>query len=211
MSAEIGTHPKDGKPLLLVETQDEWRKWLEGNHGESSGVWLVSWKKAAGRPYIPFTDVVDEALCFGWVDSKINKLDEERAMRLFTPRNPKSPWSRINKGKVARLVELGRMAEAGMRLVVEAKVDGSWNIYDEIEDLVIPPDLASALSENSSAGEYFEKFPDSSKKNILWWVKSARRPETRATRIAKTVVMAEENRMANHPTGRDKGPTRRSG
>ncbi len=211
MSAEIGTHPKDGKPLLLVETQDEWWTWLEGYHGESSGVWLVSWKKAAGKPYIPFTDVVDEALCFGWVDSKINKLDEERAMRLFTPRNPKSPWSRINKGKVARLVELGRMAEAGMRLVDGAKADGSWNIYDEIEDLVIPPDLASVLEENATAGDYFENFPDSSKKNILWWIKSARRLETRAARISKTVGMAAENRMANHPAGHDRGPTRRSG
>ena len=211
MIAEIGTHPKDGKPLLLVETQEEWRAWLKRNRDESSGVWLVSWKKATGRNSVPFTDVVDEALCYGWVDSKINKLDEERAMRLFTPRNPKSPWSRINKEKVARLVEQGRMASAGMRLVEGAKADGSWNIYDEIEDLVIPPDLASALSENSPAGSYFEGFPDSSKKNILWWIKSARRPETRATRIAKTVGMAQENRMANHPAGRDKGPTRRSG
>lgn len=104
MTGKIGTHPKDGKPLLLVETQDEWRGWLEGNHEESSGVWLVSWKKATGKPFVPFMDAVDEALCFGWVDSRINRLDEERAMRLFTPRNPKSPWSRINKEKVARLV-----------------------------------------------------------------------------------------------------------
>lgn len=211
MSAEIGIHPKDGKPLLLVVRQDEWRAWLEENHDESSGVWLVSWKKATGRPFVPFTDVVDEALCFGWVDSKINKLDEERAMRLFTPRNPKSPWSRINKEKVARLAAQGRMAAAGMKLVEGAKADGSWNIYDEIEDLVVPPDLASALEENASAGDYFGNFPDSSKKNILWWVKSARRPQTRAMRIAKTVALAAENRMANHPAGRDKGPRRRSG
>lgn len=210
MIDEIGTHLKDGKPMLLVETQDEWRGWLKGNHGESGGVWLVSWKKATGRPFVPFMDAVDEALCFGWVDSKINKLDEERAMRLFTPRNPKSPWSRINKGKVARLVDEGRMTEAGLRLVEAAKADGSWNIYDEVEDLVIPPDLASALAEDGTAGDHFGNFPDSSKKTILWWIKSARRPETRATRITKTVAMAAENRMANHPAGRDKGPARRS-
>ncbi len=160
-------------------------------------------------PAEQITDAVDEALCFGWVDSKINKLDEERAMRLFTPRNPKSPWSRINKEKVARLLEQGRMAAAGMRLVEGAKADGSWNIYDEIEDLVIPPDLTSALAKNDAAGGCFENFPDSAKKNILWWIKSARRPETRDARIAKTVALAAENRMANHPTGRDKGPTRR--
>ena len=211
MTMEIGTHPKDGKPLLLVERQDEWRAWLERSHEESSGVWLVSWKKATGKPFVPFTDAVDEALCFGWVDSKINRLDEDRAMRLFTPRNPKSPWSRINKEKVARLLEQGRMAAAGMRLVEGAKADGSWNVYDEIEELVIPPDLASALEENEVAGGHFKNFPDSSKKNILWWIKSARRPETRDARIAKTVGMAAENRMANHPAGRDKGPTRSSG
>ena len=211
MTTVIGTHPKDGKPLLLVETQEEWRIWLERNHDESSGVWLVSWKKATGRPFVSFTDVVDEALCFDWVDSKINKLDEERAIRLFTPRNPKSPWSRINKAKVARLVEQGRMASAGMRLVEGAKKDGSWNIYDEIEELVIPQDLASALADKAPAGSHFKNFPNSSKKNILWWIKSARRPETRSSRIAKTVAMAVDNRMANHPAGRDKGPTRRSG
>ena len=132
-------------------------------------------------------------------------------MRLFTPRNPKSPWSRINKEKVARLVEDGRMAAAGMRLVEGAKADGSWSVYDEVEDLVIPSDLVSALAEDCAADGFFANFSDSSKKNILWWIKSARRPETRATRIAKTVGMAAENRMANHPAGRDKGPTRRSG
>ena len=209
MTTEIGTHPKDGKLLLLVETQVAWRAWLERNHDESAGVWLVSWKKATGRPFVSFADAVDEALCFGWVDSKINRLDEEKAMRLFTPRNPKSPWSRINKEKVARLLEQGRMAAAGMRLVEGAKADGSWNIYDEIEDLVIPPDLASALAKNDAAGGCFENFPDSAKKSILWWIKSARRPETRDARIAKTVALAAENRMANHPAGRDKGPTRR--
>ena len=159
MIDEIGTHPKDGKPLLLVETQDEWRAWLEGNHEESSGVWLVSWKKATGKPFVPFMDAVDEALCYGWVDSKINRLDEERAMRLFTPRNPKSPWSRINKEKVARLVNEGRMTASGMRLVEGAKADGSWNIYDEIEDLVVPPDLASALAENSLRRGVFRGLP----------------------------------------------------
>ncbi len=211
MTKQIGLHPKDGKPLLLVETQHDWRDWLERNHEQSTGIWLVAWKKATGKPFIPFGDAVDEALCFGWVDSKINKLDEERAMRLFTPRNPKSLWSRINKGKIARLTQQGRIAPAGMRLVEGAKSDGSWNVYDEIEDLVIPPDLAAALARDSDAQDHFHHFPNSSKKNILWWIKSARRPATRETRISKTVALAAENRMANHPAGRDKGPTRHSG
>lgn len=131
-------------------------------------------------------------------------------MRLFTPRNPKSPWSRINKEKVALLQEQGRLTKAGIRTVEAAKGNGSWWAYDEIEDLVIPPDLTSTLEENQTAKTFFDSFPDSSKKNTLWWTKSARKPETRKARIAKVVQLATENRMANHPAGRDKGPVQRS-
>ena len=189
--------PNDGKSLLHLKTREEWRAWLKQNHDKSDGVWFVWWKKATGRPVIPYTNAVDEALCFGWIDSKVKRLDEERAMRMFTPRNPKSPWSRINKNKVARLLEQGRMTTAGMRLVKAAKADGSWNVSDEIEDLVIPPDLASALAENDAAGDYFENLSNSWKKSVLWWIKSARRSETRVARIAKTVRMAAENRLPN--------------
>ena len=194
---EKGNALNEGKPLLHLKTREEWRAWLERNHDKSDGVWFVSWKKATGRPVIPYTNAVDEALCFGWIDSKVKRLDEERAMRMFTPRNPKSQWSRINKNKVARLLEQGLMTAAGMKFVKAAKADGSWNVSDEIEDLVIPPDLASALAENHAAGEYFRNLPDSWKKSSLWWIKSARRSETRAERIAKTVRMAAENRLPN--------------
>lgn len=208
MIGEIGNHASDGRTLLHVETREEWRAWLEQHHEGSDGVWLVSWKKATGRPFVPYPESVDEALCFGWIDSRPNKIDEERAMRLFTPRNPKSIWSRINKEKVARLTERGLMAAAGIRSVEAAKANGSWTVGDEIEDLVIPPDLADALGKSEAAGAFFESFPDSSKKSILWWIKSARRPETRVARVSKTVELATENRMANHPKGRDQGPTR---
>ena len=184
--------------------------WLERNHAVADGVWLVSWKKATGRPFVPYGNAVDEALCFGWIDSRPNRLDEDRAMRLFTPRNPKSPWSRINKEKVARLVDQCRMTPAGVRLVEAAKANGAWTAYDEIEDLVVPPDLSSALAKNAAARGFFESFPDSAKKNILWWIESARRAETRADRVSRTVALAAENRMANHPKGRDRGPQRRS-
>ena len=206
MISEIGAHSSDGRPMLQVETPEEWRRWLERNHDGSGGVWLVSWKQATGKPGVAYGDAVDEALCFGWIDSRVNTLDDERAMRLFTPRNPKSPWSRINKDKVARLMREGRLAEAGTRIVATAQSNGSWTLYDEVEDLVIPPDLASALADDETAGAYFENFTASAKKNILWWIKSARKPETRAARIARTAELAVQNRMANHPAGRDAGP-----
>ena len=212
MQAEIGTHPSDGRVLLHVETQEEWRTWLERNHEDSKGVWLVSWKKVTGRPFVPYPDAVDEALCFGWVDSRTQPAGRRAGDEaLHAPRNPRSSWSRINKKKVARLTEQGRMAAAGVSLVETAKRNGTWTVYDEIEDLLIPPDLASALAKNKTAQAFFDNFSDSSKKSILWWIKMARKPNTRTARIVKTVQLAAENRMANHPKGRDKGPKPRSG
>ena len=205
MADVIGTHPSDGRPLVLVETREQWRAWLEQHH-DSKGAWLVSWKKATGRPVIPYPETVDEALCFGWVDSRPNKLDDERAMRLFTPRNPKSPWSHINKEKVARLSALGLMAPAGRRMVETAKANGAWTVYDEIEEITIPHDLAAAMAEDEAAQGSFQRFPDSSKKAILWWIKTAKRSETRAARISETVRAAAQNRMANHFAGRNAGP-----
>ncbi len=131
-------------------------------------------------------------------------------MRLFTPRNPANPWSRLNKEKGARLTAQRLMAPAGMRLVQAAKANGAWSIYDDVEELVVPPDLAAALATNEAA-KTFRGFPASSSKNILWWIKSARRSGTRAARVARTVELAAENRMANHPSGRDRGPTPRPG
>ena len=207
MKTQPPAHHEDGRPLLHVETIEEWRAWLEVNHADPKGVWLVSWKKPTGKPFVPYSDTVDEALCFGWIDSRPNKLDEERALRLFTPRDPKSPWSRINKRKVERLMRDDRMTDSGLSIVNAAKSNGAWTTYDEVEDLTIPPDLASAL--DGSAAAFFQSFPNSAKKNILWWIKTAKKPETRAARIEKTVRLAAQNQMANHPAGRDKGPAPR--
>ena len=210
MIEQIGDHPSDGRPLLQVETQAEWRDWLAQNHGASPGVWLVSWKQATGRPFVPYTDTVDEALCFGWIDSRVNTLDDQRAMRLFTRRNPRSPWSRINKDRATRLMKEGRMMEAGARVIAAAQSNGAWTVYDEIEDLIVPPDLAASLAQYETARALFDNFPPSSRKNILWWIKSARKPDTRAARVAKTAELAAKNRMANHPMGRDRGPVERT-
>ena len=197
---------RDGKPMFHAESLGQWRAWLHRNHKASRGVWLVVWKKHTGKPALEYSDTVDEALAYGWIDSRTNRLDDERATRWFCPRNPTSPWSRINRAKIARLVDEGRLQPAGQALVDTARANGAWTIGDEIEDLVIPDDLAEALRSSPSANTHFARFSASAKKNILWWIKSAKRAPTRARRITTTVERAAENRLANHPRGRDHGP-----
>ena len=200
---------RDGKPMFHAESIGQWRAWLRENHESSNGVWLVVWKKHTGKPALKYSDTVDLALAFGWIDSRTNRLDDQRATRWFCPRNPTSPWSRINRAKIARLVQEGRLQPAGQALVDAARANGAWTISDEIEDLVIPDDLAEALQSNPSAETHFARFSASAKRNILWWIKSARTAPTRTRRITTTVERAAENRMANHPTGRDHGPRAR--
>ena len=171
-----------------------WRRWLEKNHAIQRGIWLVFYKKATRKPSLEYEESVEEALCFGWVDSRTRRLDDERYMLMFTPRKPGSPWSRPNKERVERLVASGLMTPPGLAKIEEAQRNGAWTVYDAIEDLVIPDDLAAALAEGTSAQETFEGFSVSVRKNILWWIASARRPDTRARRIAKTAAAVAENR-----------------
>jgi uncharacterized protein YdeI (YjbR/CyaY-like superfamily) len=182
-----------------LATRDEWRRWLQNNHRTSPGVWLVSYKKATGKPRIEYEEAVEEALCFGWVDSKAGTLDDERSMLTFTPRNPKSAWSKPNKERVARLMKGGRMAQAGLDAVAVAKKSGAWTALDSVEALQVPSDLARALAADKKAEGFFEGFPPSSKKNILWWIQSAKRKETREKRINETVRLAAQNIRANQP------------
>ncbi|MBV1694554.1 MAG: YdeI/OmpD-associated family protein [Hyphomicrobiales bacterium] len=183
---------------FTAETRAQWRGWLRAHHKTSSGIWLVTYKKDSGRPYLPYADTVEEALCFGWIDSRPNRLDQSRFMRLFSPRKPKSPWSKLNKQRVEALIERGLMAPAGLAVIEAAKASGAWSSYDGVEALQMPDDLRAALKANPKAAAHFEAFPPSSKKNIFWWIESAKRPETRAKRIAETVAMAADNLKANH-------------
>ncbi len=185
-------------PRFHPTERGQWRAWLEVNHASAAGVWLISYEKASGQPRVPYAEAVEEALCFGWIDSRQNTLDAERAMQLFTPRKPKSPWSRLNKERVARLIRDGCMAPAGLAAVEAARRDGSWDAYDAVEALTIPDDLARALAANAEAETHFTAFSTSSKKTILWWIASAKRSETRARRVAETVELAAQNRKANH-------------
>jgi len=175
-----------------------WRRWLSEHHRRAEAVWLVYYKKESGTPSITYAEAVEEALCFGWVDSRPNKIDPERYKQLFSPRKPKSPWSTINKKRVERLIADKRMTAAGLAKVEAAKKDGSWSSYDDVDALAMPGDLAAALASNAAAKKHFAGFPPSSRKIILWWIASAKRPETRSKRIAETVRLAAKNLRANH-------------
>lgn len=192
--------PRSDKPIDAFYARDrsEWRAWLEQNHAHSSGIWLIYYKKESGKPRVAYDEAVEEALCFGWVDSRPNAIDGESYMQLFSPRKAKSPWSKLNKQRVESLIRRGLMTPAGLEKIEAAKQDGSWGSYDGIEELAIPPDLAEALAADPTAQANFMAFSPSSKKNILWWIESARRPETRLKRVTGTVTLAAQNIKANH-------------
>ncbi|WP_242060124.1 YdeI/OmpD-associated family protein [Oscillatoria sp. FACHB-1407] len=178
-------------------TRAEWRNWLEQHHTRPDGVWLISYKKGTGKPRFDYDEAVEEALCFGWIDSKPNKLDEERSLLWFAPRKPRTGWSKLNKERVERLMAQGLMMPPGLAKVEAAKQDGSWNALDAIEALEIPPDLEAALISCAPAQQNFEAFPRSVKRGILEWIASAKKPETRAKRIAETAQLAAQNMRAN--------------
>jgi len=189
---------KDGIKTFYAKTQKEWRKWLEKNHQSEKSIWLIIYKKESGTPSVYYTDAVDEAICFGWIDSKPNKRDDESYYQFFAKRNPKSNWSKVNKGKVARLLEEGKIAPSGLEAIELAKQNGTWTALDKVEEMEIPEDLQKAFNKNKTAFGYFDKFPRSSKRNILEWIMNAKRPETRQARIDETVKLATENIKANH-------------
>jgi uncharacterized protein YdeI (YjbR/CyaY-like superfamily) len=187
----------DGRRMVHAETRAQWRAWLGAHHGETVGVWLVSWKKATGRPAIPYAEAVEEGLCVGWVDSKPGRLDDERTLLWFAPRKAGSGWSRPNKERVERLTAEGLMLPAGTAVVEAARRDGSWSKLDEVEDLLEPDDLRAALDADPEARAAWDAFPRSAKRGILEWIVQAKKPETRAVRVATTVSEAHEGRRAN--------------
>lgn len=178
-------------------TLAEWRDWLAANHDRAVGVWLVYYKKFSGKASITYEAAVEEALCFGWVDSKGNKLDDERTMLYFAPRQAGSGWSQPNKERVERLIAGGRMTPAGLAKIAAAQADGSWTLLDAVEALEVPPDLAAEFDKFADARANFDAFPRSARRGILEWIVQARRPETRATRIAETARLAQANVRAN--------------
>lgn len=182
---------------VQVESREEWRAWLEANHESAESIWLVTFKKNSGKPYVSYDDVVEEALCFGWIDSLPRRLDDERTMLLLSPRKPGSAWSKVNKERVERMMSAGKIHPAGLRKIEQSKADGSWTFLDDVEALVVPDDLAVALAEYEEARENFDAFPRSAKRGILEWIKQAKRSETRIKRIQETAELASRNIRAN--------------
>jgi uncharacterized protein YdeI (YjbR/CyaY-like superfamily) len=175
----------------------EWRAWLEANHARPDGVFLVSLKKAAGGPEVTYDEAVEEALCFGWVDSTPKKLDDRRTMLWFAPRKAGSRWAATNKARVEKLTAAGLMAPAGLAKVEAAKADSTWTALDAVEQLEVPADLAAALAGYPAAAGHFAAFPKSVRRGILEWVTAAKKPETRAKRVAETARLAQDNVRAN--------------
>jgi uncharacterized protein YdeI (YjbR/CyaY-like superfamily) len=191
---------------VLIESPTQLRSWLETHHQQASSVWLVKWKKTSGKPFISYDEIVDQLICFGWVDSLPRKLDEARTMLLISPRNPNSNWSAVNKKRVEKMKQAGLMTRAGWLMVEQARKNGSWDFLTEVDQLRVPDDLEKALQSVPQARSYFNRFPDSSKRGILEWIKSAKTAGTRQKRIAETAKKAGQNLKANFPPGRDRGP-----
>ncbi len=178
---------------VQCHTRGEWRSWLAENHMRDDGVWLVTYKKASGSPSIGYDASVEEALCYGWIDSRTKSLDDERTMLWFAPRRNGSNWSRSNKDRVAKLTKAGLMMPPGIAKVEAAKRDGTWNALDAVEKLEIPADLEIAFAEHSGSAPNFEAFPRWVKRSTLEWILTAKRDATRARRIVETARLVQEN------------------
>lgn len=189
--------PKIIDTYKQVEAKDrtKWRAWLAKNHAKSPGVWLVFYKKASGKPTVRYDEAVEEALCYGWIDSLMRPVDGTKYRQLFTPRKPKSAWSKPNKERVARMIAAGLMTDAGLKHVEGAKTDGRWTAGDAIEALVVPADLRQALSRNKRALKNFQELTPGRKKLLLRLIDNAKRPETRLRRIEEAVARAAEKRF----------------
>ncbi len=169
------------------ESQAAWRQWLQENHVSKQSIWLIYYKKKTNMPSLSWSDAVDEALCFGWIDSTAKPIDDEKYMQFFSKRKPNSVWSKVNKEKVRNLIDKGLMSEAGLASIERAKQNGSWTILDEVEELIIPNDLQDVFDAQPDAKEHFLRLTKSARKMMLYKLVLAKRPETRQNRIKEIV------------------------
>jgi uncharacterized protein YdeI (YjbR/CyaY-like superfamily) len=165
----------------------EWRDWLAANHATAPGVWLVTWKRKTGRPTVAYEEAVEEALCFGWIDGRVNGLDDERSMQWFAPRRPKGTWARTNKERVERLEAAGLMTDAGRAVIAVARANGAWDSLNDVDALVIPPELAAAFETRPGSKATFDANSVSSRRMTLAWISAVKRPDLRAERVARVL------------------------
>ena len=190
--------PEKETPIFYPKNLTAWRKWQEKNHIAERAVWVVFHSKKSALKSITWSEAVDVALCFGWIDSKKVKIDEETAHQFFSKRKPKSTWSKINKNKVEKLIEQGLMTEAGLRSIETAKQNDSWTILDEVEELIIPADLEAELANKPNSKDFFLSLSKSVRKIILAWLVFAKTTETRQKRINEIVESAQQNLKPKH-------------
>jgi uncharacterized protein YdeI (YjbR/CyaY-like superfamily) len=184
--------------IFYPKSQLAWRKWLEKNHLSKQAVWLVFYNKKSALKSITWSESVDVALCFGWIDSKKIKIDEETSHQFFSKRKPKSTWSKINKEKLTKLIDQNLMTEAGLRTIDIAKENGSWTILDDVEELIIPDDLAHAFTLHPNAEEFYLGLSKSNKKQILSWLVFAKTTATRQKRIDEIIERGKQNLKPQH-------------
>jgi len=181
---------------VYAADRQTWRAWLADNHTSSPGIWLVFYKKSSRQPSVSYDEAVEEALCFGWIDSKFKPIDEQRYRQVFTPRKPRSNWSRLNKQRVEKMTAQGLMTAAGLEKITAAQQDGSWTALDYIADLILPDDLAEAFDAHPAALAGYQSLPPSHKKQVLSWLHSVKNPDIRRARVAQAVESLSAGR---HP------------
>ncbi len=183
---------KEEVEIFYATSQQDWRQWLQKNHQSKQSIWLVQYKKKAGRPTLSWSQSVDEALCFGWIDSVRKSLDDDTFIQFFSRRKPNGTWSKVNKEKVEQLIKAGLMTPAGLETIEAAKQNGSWTILDEVEELIIPKDLEAAFKTRRGSKDFFVSLSKSAKKAILQWLVLAKQPETRQKRIDEIAALASQ-------------------
>lgn len=179
-------------PVVCPQSSQQWRAWLQAHHTDQTSVWLVYYKKSAAQPSLSWREAVDEALCFGWIDSQAKPLDAARYMQYFSRRQPTSGWSNVNKEKVQRLLAQGRMMPAGLTSLETAQRNGSWTLLDEVEALRLPPDLAQAFAQEPLAEYYFQSLSRSAKRYWLLCLLQAKRATTRQRRIQEILALGHQ-------------------
>ena len=180
---------------LYVADREQWRDWLSKNHATKTGIWLIFYKKETSKPSIAYEAAVEEALCFGWIDSIIKKIDGEKYARKFTPRSDKSNWSALNKKRVSKMIKEGRMTKIGLAKIGKAKKTGLWEKDDRLQiSLDIPPEFAKALASNKKAKENFDKLAPTYRKHYIGWIAVAKRQETKKRRIEESIALLEKGR-----------------